>query len=465
MIDRPAPTYKLTLKADPAEGGSVSSEQAKESYPAGDTVTLTATPDEGYEFDKWESSDVTVDNNSFTMPDKPVTVTATFKKIPYKVTADDVTLGWTEKVYSGSSQVPDVTVKHSGLTLTPDEDYTVELYLNGESVGSAVDAGEYTLKITGKNAFQGEVTKTFKINPRAIAADTIEIASPVQYTGSRVTPVVKLDGKELTPGVDYDVTITDGSGVEVSEAVEAGDYMLSIKAKGNYSGDVVKTFTIEKPTPTYALSVVFGFVSLPAELQFGDQVIGVATVTNTGTGSADFSLTCGLNGDTWNYDDLEAGSSQEFQFTYDVVYADVEAGKIETFGSATALGPNGEEVAITVTDATATVVPTPTVFTIDLGEGTLDGKTGKIPIDANVGQPIQLPTGTPVRDGYTFQYYRGSEYYPGDTYIVEADHTLTAVYKKNQPTIPDTGDATPIALALALLVLSGAGLAFARKRG
>lgn len=37
-------------------------------------------------------------------------------------------------------------------------------------------------------------------------------------------------------------------------------------------------------------------------------------------------------------------------------------------------------------------------------------------------------------------YWQGSEYYPGDEYVVDGDHTLTAVYQKNAPTIPPTGD-------------------------
>ena len=46
----------------------------------GDTVTLTAVPNEGYHFKEWQSSDVTVSNDTFTMPEKAVTVKAIFEK-------------------------------------------------------------------------------------------------------------------------------------------------------------------------------------------------------------------------------------------------------------------------------------------------------------------------------------------------------------------------------------------------
>ncbi len=41
---------------------------------------------------------------------------------------------------------------------------------------------------------------------------------------------------------------------------------------------------------------------------------------------------------------------------------------------------------------------------------------------------IDIPE-TPVREGYTFKYWKGSEYYPGDRYMVEDDHTFTAVWE------------------------------------
>ena len=53
----------------------------------GKTITLTATPDAGYRFKEWQSTDVTVTDNKFTMPAKAVTVTAVFEAIPtYTVT-------------------------------------------------------------------------------------------------------------------------------------------------------------------------------------------------------------------------------------------------------------------------------------------------------------------------------------------------------------------------------------------
>ena len=37
----------------------------------------------------------------------------------------------------------------------------------------------------------------------------------------------------------------------------------------------------------------------------------------------------------------------------------------------------------------------------------------------------------PVREGYTFRYWKGSEYRPGDRYTVTEDHTFTAQWEKS----------------------------------
>lgn len=57
----------------------------------------------------------------------------------------------------------------------------------------------------------------------------------------------------------------------------------------------------------------------------------------------------------------------------------------------------------------------------------------------NKGDTITLPS-APVREGYTFSYWKGSKYNPGDAYTVVGDHTFTAMWEKNpekaEPEIP-----------------------------
>ena len=118
--------------------------------------------------------------------------------------------------------------------------------------------------------------------------------------------------------------------------------------------------------------------------------------------------------------------------------------------------------------------------TFDLNGGTLDGQTGTVVKKYENGTVITLPA--PVRDGYTFDYWEGSRYNAGDKYIVDGDHTFTAVWKTGAGGGSDsgtgsgsssgksgvkTGDDNALAawIVLLLAALGGTtGMVFARKR-
>lgn len=73
------PKYGITVES--GEHGSATA--SKTEAPEGMNVTLTATPDEGYQFDRWVvvSGGVTVNDNKFTMPANDVKVKAVFKQV------------------------------------------------------------------------------------------------------------------------------------------------------------------------------------------------------------------------------------------------------------------------------------------------------------------------------------------------------------------------------------------------
>ena len=75
-------TYNLTLNASPPEGGSVSYPGP---YPEGAPVTITATPNSGYEFDYWSGPIGAADQYSSSITiymDADKTITANFKTLP-----------------------------------------------------------------------------------------------------------------------------------------------------------------------------------------------------------------------------------------------------------------------------------------------------------------------------------------------------------------------------------------------
>ncbi|MDO4808162.1 MAG: InlB B-repeat-containing protein [Coriobacteriales bacterium] len=68
-------TYKVTVTDDGHGTGSADPSECE----AGTKVTLTATPNEGYEFAGWVADgDLTIEDNTFTMPESDVSIEATF---------------------------------------------------------------------------------------------------------------------------------------------------------------------------------------------------------------------------------------------------------------------------------------------------------------------------------------------------------------------------------------------------
>ena len=119
-------------------------------------------------------------------------------------------------------------------------------------------------------------------------------------------------------------------------------------------------------------------------------------------------------------------------------------------------------------------------MSFDLDGGTVNGKT-TYTVAAAYGSTIKLPT--PTREGYDFQYWKGSRYYGGDSYKVEGAHAFKAVWKKksdpkpkpspkpdnggsDEPskTLAATGDSVPAMPVLATLLFSAAALAACRNK-
>ena len=68
-------------------------------------------------------------------------------------------------------------------------------------------------------------------------------------------------------------------------------------------------------------------------------------------------------------------------------------------------------------------------ITYDLNGGTYGGSPDNIVEDYERGTVIKIHA-APIRDGYTFLYWKGSEYQPNDSYEVIEDHTFVAQWKK-----------------------------------
>lgn len=89
--------------------------------------------------------------------------------------------------------------------------------------------------------------------------------------------------------------------------------------------------------------------------------------------------------------------------------------------------------------------------TFDANGGTFVDNTSLKTYYYDLGTEITI-IDAPTREGYTFDYWKGSEFRPGDKFTVEGDHTFTAQWKvNNEPSNPEPSDLPEIVLPVPTL--------------
>ena len=252
------PSYEVQV-AQKITGGTITANPT--SAKAGDTVSLSATPSDGYLLDKFEVKDasnnpVTVnENNQFTMPKSNVTVTAIFKEKPKNVYPISV-----EPSQNGSVSVKASATNGEEVTVSvnPDEYYELEsLTYNGNpitkdgqgnykftmpdqpvSIAASFKQKEITkpqegeiaipsdgelIKITNKQT--GLDLKIFKrdSNSRPLEGGKFTLKKTDENYKTEDTTFTKIDG---ISGKDGKLVFTDKNGEEQTLALQPGYYVL-----------------------------------------------------------------------------------------------------------------------------------------------------------------------------------------------------------------------------------------------
>ncbi|MDO4314197.1 MAG: S-layer homology domain-containing protein [Oscillospiraceae bacterium] len=247
---------------------------------------LTAFENCGEEFGHLEYSDTLTD---------PQTYPYLIGEQPGDISLDGAVVSVAEGpyTYNGAPHTPGVTVTLAGETLVRDTDYTVSYRDN-------IGAGMATVTITGMGDYAGEATGTFTIAPKPLTDGNVILSETVcTYDGNAKTPAFTVDGATLAEGTDCTVTYANN--------INAGAAAATITGRGNYTGTVTKSFTINKaaapeiawPTAgsiTYGQrlseSVLFGgsteygafaWTDGSAILSAGDQTAGVGFTPGAGT--------------------------------------------------------------------------------------------------------------------------------------------------------------------------------------
>ena len=153
--------------------------------------------------------------------------------------------GWFGKVqegctYNGKKQQPAIEIKNTDLNLKQGVDYTLT-YVNN------INAGNATVKITGKGLFKGTLNRTFVISPKKSGLPSPYFAESKgtglgkDYKGKKIEPEIVVEG--LVKGKDYTVTYKDNN--------KPGKASVIIRFMGNYKGTDTLYFNIfgELPKP------------------------------------------------------------------------------------------------------------------------------------------------------------------------------------------------------------------------
>ena len=171
---------------------------------------------------------VTADTKSFTVSDIP------------------------SQVYTGKELQPQITVMDRETLLTEGTDYVVtcKQVMSRAAAASMMDAGTYTVVVSGTGVYGGSVEKAFVIEPKKTIFAVTEDASSAVYDGQNKRPTVTVkDGDTvLAEGIDYEITVlVDGKEYADAEFVAAGVYEMAITGIGNYEGSTGKaSFTISE---------------------------------------------------------------------------------------------------------------------------------------------------------------------------------------------------------------------------
>lgn len=155
------------------------------------------------------------------------------KFVAVKELDESMVEGIENAVYNGKEIVLSIVIKDGNKVLVENEDYSIS-YKNN------INAGIASVIIVGQNSYSGTVIETFVITPKTISDATISDIASVLYNRTAHSPrVFVVDGQTvLTEGKDYVVSYANNT--------NAGTAQVIVTGICNYSGQIFKTFTIEK---------------------------------------------------------------------------------------------------------------------------------------------------------------------------------------------------------------------------
>ncbi|MEM4976833.1 MAG: NEW3 domain-containing protein, partial [Desulfurococcaceae archaeon] len=349
--------YQLTINVSPSGAGTTSPAAGSYWYDSGSSVSVSATPNTGCTFSKWQldGSDYSTNNPISVTMSSPHTLTAVFTGAMYALTV---------YVYrSGTSTaISGVTVKVDGASYTTDSSGRVSLSVSSGS--HAVEVVSPYSPSSGTRYVFTQWSDGSTANPRTISVTTDTVLTAYMKLQYYLTMNVESGSGTVSPSSGwYDA----GSSVFISASPSAGyafDYWVG-SGSGSYTGSSSSTtITISAPITQTAYFFSFSISISPnsGSCQQGGSISATVTVTYvSGYNSKTISLSAS---------GLPSGASASFN------------------PSSVTISPSTTTASSTMTTSTSTSTPTGT-YTI-----TITGTGGGITRTTTYSLTISTSTAT-----------------------------------------------------------------------
>ena len=392
-ITKAAPTeHTVTVTNDGNGTASASSTSAT----AGTEITLTTTPNEGYHFKEWQviSGNVTIKDDKFLMPDSNVEVKAIFEEdAPPAPTEHTVTV--TSGGNGTASASPSKAVAGAEITLsaTPDKGYHLKEWQVESPTGLVITNNKFTMpdsNVEVKAIFEEDAPPA----PTNPAKPSISVTGTYTYNGSEHTATVS----------GYDPATMDITG---NTATDAGDYIVSVTSKTGKWAD----------GSTEAATAAWSIGKATQEAPIG--LIGVAPTTE---GGSDGKIT-GVD------------ATMEYRAESEITYTACTGIEIENLSAGNYFVRYAEDnnhfastdAEVTVGEGTPLADCTIT-FNGNGGSGSMDSVTVKA--ETNYILPACGFT-APADQEFKAWEIGGTEYKVGDSYTVNGDIEIKALWKNS----------------------------------
>ena len=392
-ITKDAPT-EHTVTVTSSGNGTASASPVK--AVAGAEITLSATPDKGYHLKEWQviSGGVSIKDNKFTMPNNNVEIKAIFEK-DAPPTPTEYTVTVTSGGNGTASASPAKAVAGAEITLsaTPDKGYHLKEWQVESPTGLVITNNKFTMpdsNVEVKAIFEEDAPPA----PTDPAKPNISVTGAYTYNGSVHTATVS----------GYDPATMDISG---NTATDAGDYTVRVTSKTGKWADgstdaVTAAWSIGKATQEAPIGL--NGVAPTTEGGSDGKITGVdATMEYRAESEITYTACTGIE-----IENLPAGN-------YFVRYAEDN----NHFA--------GTDAEVTVGEGTPLADCTIT-FNGNGGSGSMDSVTVKA--GANYILP-ECGFTAPADQEFKAWEIGGTEYKVGDSYTVNGDIEIKALWKNS----------------------------------